>query len=114
MSNLCAFFVTAHLYEHTTTDNEPDFGEMDDIISFFRDLTSGGGRGVACNAPTIDVPIDLLIAIFPWKGVIPAGITQQIVFRPSFNMVREGRILHFISGYRRLEFPDIIYDEKSC
>ena len=56
-----------------------DFGEMNDIISFFSNFTSGGGRGVACNAPTIDVPIDLLITIIPWKEVIPAGITQQIV-----------------------------------
>ena len=52
---------------------------MNDIISFFSNFTSGGGRGVACNGSTIDVPIDLLITIIPWKEVIPAGITQQIV-----------------------------------
>jgi len=55
------------------------FGEMNDMVLFFRDFASGGGRGVACNAPTIDVPIDLLITIIPWKGVIPAGITQRII-----------------------------------
>ena len=79
MSDLCALFVTVHLYERSTTDNEPGLGEMDDMVSFFRSFASGGGRCVACNATTIDAPIDLLITIIPWKEVIPAGITQQIV-----------------------------------
>jgi hypothetical protein len=35
------------------------------------------------------------------------------VFRPDFEVVREGRILHFVSGYRRFEFADIVYDEKT-
>jgi len=79
LSNLCAFFVTAHLYERPTTDNEPRSGEMNDMVSFFRNFASGGGRCVACNATTIDAPIDLLITIIPWKGIIPTGIRQQIV-----------------------------------
>ena len=52
MSDLWAYFVTADLYEHITTDNEPDFGEMRDMVSFARCAASSGGRGVACNAPT--------------------------------------------------------------
>ena len=28
-------------------------------------------------------------------------------------MVKEGRILHFVSGYRRFKLITIIYDEKS-
>jgi hypothetical protein len=35
------------------------------------------------------------------------------VIRPSFEVVKEGRILHLISGNRRFEFADIEYDEKS-
>jgi hypothetical protein len=33
--------------------------------------------------------------------------------RPSFEVVKDGRILHLVSGYRRFEFDDIEYDEKS-
>ena len=40
MSNLCTCFVTADLYEHTTTDNEPDFGELDAMVSFTGGVTS--------------------------------------------------------------------------
>ena len=29
-------------------------------------------------------------------------------------MVKEGRILYFLSGYRRFKLITIIYDEKSC
>ena len=36
MSDLWAYFVTADLYERITTDNEPDFGEMRDMVSFDR------------------------------------------------------------------------------
>jgi len=35
------------------------------------------------------------------------------VFRPTFEVVKEGRILHFVSGYRRLKLITILYDEKS-
>ena len=28
------------------------------------------------------------------------------VFRPSFKVVKEGRILHFVSGYRRFSIND--------
>jgi hypothetical protein len=52
LSNLCACFVTADLYERTTTDNEPGLGETDDMISFAGCVASYGGRGVACNTPT--------------------------------------------------------------
>jgi len=31
---MCICFVIADLYERTTTDNDPDFGEMDDMGSF--------------------------------------------------------------------------------
>jgi hypothetical protein len=33
--------------------------------------------------------------------------------RPDFEVVKEGRILHFVSGYRRFEFAFITYNEKS-
>jgi hypothetical protein len=35
------------------------------------------------------------------------------VIRPSFEVVNEGRILHFVSGYRRFEFASIAYNKKS-
>jgi hypothetical protein len=35
-----------------------------------------------------------------------------IVLRPSFEVVKEGRILNFVSGCRRFEFANIVYDEK--
>ena len=44
---------------------------MNDMVSFFRDYASGGGRGVAYNAPTIGFSIDLLIIMIPciWFGI---------------------------------------------
>jgi len=41
------------------------------MVLFFRNFASGGSRGVACNAPTIDVLIDLLITMIPciWSGI---------------------------------------------
>jgi hypothetical protein len=33
--------------------------------------------------------------------------------RPSFEVAKEGRILNFVSGYRRFEFAEIVYNEKS-
>jgi|BarGraNGADG00312_1021997.scaffolds.fasta_scaffold94168_1 hypothetical protein len=35
------------------------------------------------------------------------------VIRPDFEVVKEGRILHFVSGYRKFEFAFITYNEKS-
>jgi hypothetical protein len=35
------------------------------------------------------------------------------VLRPSFEVVKEGRILQFLSGYRRFEFASIASSEKS-
>jgi hypothetical protein len=35
------------------------------------------------------------------------------IFRPSFEVVREGRMFQFVSGDKRFEFADIVYDEKS-
>jgi len=35
------------------------------------------------------------------------------VFKPSFEVVEEGLILHLVSGNRGFEFADIVYDEKS-
>jgi hypothetical protein len=35
------------------------------------------------------------------------------VSRPSFEVVKDGRILSFVSGYRGFEFADIVYNEKS-
>jgi hypothetical protein len=35
------------------------------------------------------------------------------VIRPDFEVVKEGRILHFVSGYSRFEFASIIFIEKS-
>ena len=31
-----------------------------------------------------------------------------IVFRPPFEVVKERRILHLVTGYGRLEFADIV------
>lgn len=62
---MCAYFVTADLYERTTTDNEPGFGEMYDMVSFTGCLVSCGGRGVACNAPALDGLVYLLITMIP-------------------------------------------------
>jgi hypothetical protein len=36
------------------------------------------------------------------------------VIRPAFEVVKEGRILHFVAGYSRFEFASITYNEKSC
>ena len=36
------------------------------------------------------------------------------IIRPDFEVVKEGRILHFVSGDRRFEFESITYNEKSC
>jgi hypothetical protein len=33
--------------------------------------------------------------------------------RPSFEVVKERRISNYVSGYRRIEFANIVYDEKS-
>ena len=68
---MCACFVTADLYERTTTDNEPGFGEMNDMVSFTGYGASYGGRGVACNAPASDGPAYLLITMIPciWSGI---------------------------------------------
>jgi len=34
--------------------------------------------------------------------------------RPSLKVVKDGRILNFVSGDRRFEFESITYYEKSC
>jgi len=44
-----ACFETADLYDLTMVDNEPDFGEMAAMASFFVGV---GGRDVACNVST--------------------------------------------------------------
>jgi len=35
------------------------------------------------------------------------------LFRPFFEVVKEGRIFQFVSGDKRFEFADIVCDEKS-
>jgi hypothetical protein len=35
------------------------------------------------------------------------------VIRPDFEVVKEGRILHLVTGYRMFEFASVEYNEKS-
>jgi hypothetical protein len=40
------------------------------------------------------------------RKVIVVYLCMLSVFRPSFELVKEGRILHFVSGSRRFEFSE--------
>jgi hypothetical protein len=44
-----AFVVTADLYDRITTDNDPDLGDIHDMVSFLTGTSSGDCRFVACN-----------------------------------------------------------------
>jgi hypothetical protein len=35
------------------------------------------------------------------------------VLRPSFEVVKKRRILNFVLDYRKFEFADIVFDEKT-
>jgi len=40
-------------------------------------------------------------------------VMYVLSFRPSFEVVKEGRIFHFVSVYSRFEFATIAYNERS-
>jgi len=48
------------------------------------------------------------------RSNIVAYLCMLSVFKSPFEVVKEGGILHLVSGYRRVTLSPLAYDEKSC